>query len=474
MAKILKKDFVKTGVFALIVSIVLLLAVFEIKKFQDEEELVEIKDRVVRVAPSTVNRIQVQGHTLIRDVEQGVWRTVSPINDYLNFRAVEDWLAKALSFDGRNLSDGDEKVRWVDFGFLENSPKIIYFSKKDAYAVSISEKTAFDGSVYLKFQKNKETPLLLSSNPEWSSTFAKKVQELRSLKVFDWTVSDSSSEARVLKVSQKNKEVLSLFKEGEAWKSARKEKWTISKVKVEAFLSDLKQYLHKGFADSKMRLEKSLVTVYVGDQKKNGFSVNIYKKKKKVYAVVSFRPEHVLKLDDEALDDFAPEAIEFREFTDLVKGFEVEGVVALKIRKNNENKVFRMKEGLWTKTDGKKIPAGFEFNSSKVSKVLETFKSVQYKRYVKEKDVLFKSAKKKLYFYKDQKTIDMTYSVGQAYPCSTSSKKIDKCLLVATNKVQGYYGVALKDEVNSIFKFGFVKKIEKEKDDLKTSKGGEQ
>jgi len=68
----------------------------------------------------------------------------------------------------------------------------------------------------------------------------------------------------------------------------------------------------------------------------------------------------------------------------------------------------------------------------------------------------------------------MTYSVGQSYPCDQSSRKIDKCLLVATNKVQGYYGVALKDEVNTIFKYGFIQKITKETNDLKASKGGEK
>lgn len=477
----LNKDFIKTAVFALLVSLVLLFVVFEIKKFQGEEEIKEVKNRVLAVDPEAINKIIFKNYTVIRNRDAGLWRAVSPVTDYLNFRAVEDWMSKALSFDGRLLSDKDEVVRWTDFGFVEKSPKIIYAAGKDSYKLQLSKKTAFDGSSYIKYQKNNEPALLLSSDPEWKKIFTQEPEDFRSLKVFDWNVPEPGSQVKVLKIKKNNKEVLSIYKEDGVWKSETEPKWTLNSVKIESFLSDLRQYMHKGFADGKMRLESPKVSLFVSDKKNNGFSVNIYEQDKKTYAVVSYRPEHVLALDLEAMEDFAPSSIEFREFSDLIsfsdsKEFDVDKVKALKIRKSDENQVFRFKDNLWTKTDGKKVPAGFEFNGAKVFQLLEAFKKIQYKRYVKERDVVFKSAKRKLYFYKDQKNIELTYSVGQSYPCTPTSKGLNKCVLVATNKVQGYYGIALKNDVDDIFKYGFVQKIaqktvQKEQPETELKKG---
>jgi len=458
MFKMTNKDFLKTGFFALIVATVLLLVVFEIQKFKAEEDVREVKDRVLPIEPEAVNKVSFKSHVLIRDFDDGVWLLVDPVSDYLNFGAVEDWLAKTLSFDGRKLSDADENVRWADFGFSDSLPAIEIFEKKNKHSLVLSEKTAFDGSLYLKYQKNNESPVLVSSDPDWANTFKLSPKEFRSLKVFDWTVPQPSSQVKTVKIKKGSRDLLSLYKEKDLWKSSRHKLWSFDQVRVEAFLSDLQQYLHKGFAESQMRLGTPKLSLYIEDQNNKGFSVNIYSKDKKIYAVASYRPEHVLKLDKEAFDDFEEKEINFREFSDLIKDFKIENVQALKIRKDGENKVFRLRDGIWKKTDGKKIPKGFEFNGAKVFKLLEKFKAVQYKRYISEKDIIFKSAKKKLYFYKDQKNIEYTYTVGQGHPCSQRSKGAYKCVLVATNKVQGFYGVALRSDVQDLFKIGFIQK----------------
>lgn len=208
-----------------------------------------------------------------------------------------------------------------------------------------------------------------------------------------------------------------------------------------------------------MKLQNPQLMIFVEDQFKNGYSLSLYKKNKEVFGVSSYRPEHVFKMDKEAVEDFAPKAIEFRSFSDLSKGFDKESVKAVKLRQKDENKVFRFKSGIWTKTDGKKIPDGKEFNGARLFKFLKDFEKIQYKRYIPDRDVIFKSAKKKLYFYKNQKDIDFTMTVGQAYPCGLKSKS-SNCILVATNKVQGYYGVALKKEVKNLFNFKFLQKKE--------------
>jgi|GEM_PF-3312507 len=476
MKRLLGKDFLKTAFFALFVSVVLLFVVFEIKKFQGEEEVKEVKNRVLNLNFDHVNKIKVSGYIFIRDRDLKVWRAVSPVTDYLNFRAVEDWLAAALSFDGRRLSDKDEHVRWTDFGFLKNSPEITYYDNKNAYSLRLSNKNAFDGSSYIKYKKNNESGFLFSSDPEWARIFEKKPKDFRSLKVFDWTVPEPSSKVKVLKIKVKNKEKLSFYKESEIWKSEKDPKWTLNTVKIESFLNDLQQQTHKGFADSKMRLQNPEVSLFVSNQKKSGFSINIYEEDKKVYGVASYRPEHIFELDKKAVDEFSPNPIEFRESSDLIKDFDVDLVKAVKIRKDSDNQVFRFKDDLWVKTDGEKIAAGFEFNGAKVFSLLEDFKKIQYKRYVKDREVIFKSAKKKLYFYKDQKNIEYTYSVGQRYPCTIKSRGYMKCVLVATNKVQGYYGVALRQDVEKIFKYGFIQKIPKpepEKEKAKENKNEE-
>jgi hypothetical protein len=459
MKKIINKDFIKTGFFALFVSIFLLVVVFEIKKFKSEDDVKEVKDRVLNLDPDLINRISFKGFTLIRDRDAGVWRAVSPVTDYMNFKAVEGWLSKSLFYDGRKLSDVDEKVRWADFGFVKSSPEVTYYAKKNAHKLTLSGKTAFDGSAYIKYQKNKNPALLISSDPEWKDVFDKDPQEFRSLKLFDWTVPEPKSSVKVLKITKKNKVITSVLIEDEVWKSEKNPEWTLNSLKIKSFLSDLQQYVHEGFADERMRLKSPSVSLFVSDNKNNGYSINLYEQDKNVFGVVSYRPEHVLKVAKEAVDEFTPEAIEFREFSDLIKDYSVDNIKALKIRENSENKVFRFKDNLWTKTDGSKIPRGFEFNGAKVFSLLESFGKIGYKRYISEKEVIFKSAQKKLYFYQDQKNIDLTYSVGQSYSCSKKSKGANKCVLIATSKVQGYYGVALKEDVDKIFKYGFIQKI---------------
>ena len=85
MKKMMNKEFVKTGVFAFVVAVVLLFVVFEIKKFKAEEDVEEVKNRVLSVDPDLINRISYRGYTLIRDRDAEVWRSVSPVTDYMNF-----------------------------------------------------------------------------------------------------------------------------------------------------------------------------------------------------------------------------------------------------------------------------------------------------------------------------------------------------------------------------------------------------
>ena len=462
----MNKDFIKTGFFALFVSIVLLVAVFELKKFKGEEDVKEIKDRVVKVDPAKVNKIESAGFVLIRDRTKSTWRSILPLNDYMNFHGVEDWLSKALSFDGRLLSDPEEQVNWADFGINEESKKVTYYFEREQVDVSLSTKEAFDGSVYLKVKKN-EGVFLYSSSAEWKKIFSKSPETFRSLKLFDWTVAEAPSLIKSLKIKNKNKEILSLVKsgseEGEVWSSLKHPKWSIDSVKVDSFLSDVQSYLHKGFADGKMVLSSPRVNLYVEDQNKNPFSLNLYTKDKKNYAVSSYRPEHVLKIDKESFDDLAPFEIEFRALSDLIKDFDPERVKAAKIRIGDDNQVFRLKGDKWAKTDGEKIPKGYEFNEERLSQLFEGFKSINLKRYVPEKDVIFKSAKRKLYFYRDQKNIEWTLSMGQNILCKNQVKASNKCVLIATNKVQGYYGVALKSDVLKLFKIKFLTKAPKVK-----------
>ena len=456
----MNKDFIKTGVFAFFVSIVLLAAVFELKKFKEEEDTKEVKDRVVKVDDSDqVLKVEMGSFVFLKDPLKSTWRSVKPVADYMNFNDLEDWVSKALSFDGRLLSDEGEEINWVDFGLNESSKKIIYFEKSRKTEVSLSDKAAFDGSVYLKVTKDNKD-FLYSSSTEWKEVFKKDPISFRSLKLFDWTVPEAKALPKILKVKTGSKEKLSLLKtggqDGEVWKSLKHPKWTIDSAKVDSFLSDVRGYLHKGFADGQMVLSSPKVSLYIEDQTKNPFSLNLYIKDKKNYAVASYRPEHVLKVDQEAFEDLSPSEIEFRSLSDFIKDFDVDSVKALKVRLKDENKVFRLKNEIWTKTDGKKTPKGYEFNGAKVFKFLEQFKALDFKRYVLEKDVIFKSAKKKLYFYKNQKDVELTFSVGQKFPCQKNVKSKKTCVLIATNKVQGYYSVVLKSEIDKLFKYRFL------------------
>ncbi|MGH1469164.1 MAG: hypothetical protein ACRBBP_09835 [Bdellovibrionales bacterium] len=444
---LMKKDFLKTGIFALVVSVVVVFAILEVKKFQGEEEAKEAENRVVDFGSIEIKRLKFNEYILERDGKKFTWKLVSPYTDYLNYRVVEEWVSKGLSQEGRNLSDGGESLTWSEFSLDNDLNKLVYITDEGKEAsVQLSEKEAFDGSVYLRVIF-KDTDMLYSSSKEWKEVFSKKVEELRSLQLFNWEVPSPSSLPKRISFYKKGRKYLSLDKE-ETWTSPEFKAWTFDNAKVDSFVNELKTYLHDGFTDGRAQLKDKVATVVLNTDTSEEYSLNFYKDGS---AVSSYRPEHKMKVDKNALASLVVEPLDLRSFDDVDGGMPDGDFDALKIKIKDKSQRYAFKDNIWVLGKGEKERASF--NGAQVFVFLNKLKEINYKRFVSEKGIVFKSAKKRIYLSKDGKEV-LRYSVGPDFQCEATSKR-KRCVLIATNVLKKAYVVALKSEINKIFRFKF-------------------
>lgn len=452
----MKKDFIKTSIFAFIVSIVVVFAVLEIKKFQGEEDVKEIENRVVAIGSDEVSKIKYKDYILERDGKKFTWKITSPYTDYLNYRVTEDWVSKGLSQEGRNLSDGGEKLNWQEFSLDHSDGKMIYTTVGgDTATVQLSKKEAFDGSTYLRVMSSKKGEQLYSSTAEWKEVFTQKIEKLRSLQLFNWETPSPSAMPKKISFYRKGKKYLSLEKSGK-WKSAEHETWTFDDAKVDSYLSELKTYLHEGFVSDKtskkvkerVKLKNKLATIVLNTDTNEDYSLGFYRGQ---YAIASYRPEHILKVDNVALSGLMVSPLDLRSFDDVDANFPNGEYTGVKIKIRDKYQKFNLKDSIWV-LDAKEAKKK-TFNGARVFIFLDQIKKLNYRRYISDRGVVFKSAKKRIYLLKEGKEV-IRYSVGQNFPCEVKSSRAN-CVLIATNAVKKAYMVVLRKEVNELFKFSF-------------------
>ncbi len=449
--RILKKDFIKTAIFSVIVSFFTVLAVLELKKFQKEEETKEAKSRVVQFGSNEIKQVKFKNYFLEKDNKKPIWKMVSPYTDYLNYRVTEEWILKGLSQKGRNLSDGEEPLNWADFSLDNELNKIVYITNLgEETLVQLSEKEAFDGSAYLKV-KFKGMEKLYSSSSEWKEVFSKKVEKLRSLQLFNWEVAYPLSLLKKISFYKRGKVYFSLIKK-DVWTSSELKDWSFDEAKVDSYINELKTYLHEGFSEKKVSLKDKTSSIVINIDREGEFSLNFYKKN---YAISSYRPEHTLNVDKGAESTLMVNPLDLRSFKDVDGDVPNGDIDKLNIRVGKQSQTFQFKDNIWVL--GRDEKKQDNFNGARVFVFLNKLKEINYKRFVSDKNFFFKSANKKIYLMKNGKNL-VKYSVGQNVKCEKESK-LKQCVLIATNQFQKAYVIALKQEVNEIFKFKFYDEV---------------
>ncbi len=449
--RILKKDFIKTVVFAIIVSFIAVLTVLEIKKFQKEEETKKNQSRVVQFGSNQIKQVKFKNYILERDKKKFIWKIVSPYTDYLNYRVTEEWVSKGLSQEGRNLSDGEKPLNWAQFSLDKELNKIVYITDSgEKTLVQLSEKEAFDGSTYLRVGF-KETEKLYSSSNEWKDVFSKKIESLRSLQLFNWEVPYPLSLPKKISFYKKGKMYLSLIKE-DIWRSNDFKSWNFDEAKVNSYIQELKTYLHEGFSEKKVDLKDKISSLVINTDTGEELSLNFYKKG---YAVSSYRSEHTLSVDKTAKNALIVDPLDLRSFKDIDGNTPNGDIDQLTIRVGEKSKAFKFKDNIWVL--GKNEKQQDSFNGARVFMFLNKLKEINYKRFISDKKIIFKSAKKRIYLIKNKKNL-VRYSIGQSIKCKEESQ-LKQCVLISTNQLQKAYAIALEQEINDIFKFKFNEEV---------------
>lgn len=446
-----KKDAFKTIIFALLVSIAVAFSLLEIKKFQSEEENREVANKLVPYGSVEIKKVEFQGAVLERDGQKFTWKMTSPITDYLNYNAVEKWVSKALSKEGRNLSEGGESLNWSEFHLDGDDNFIKYVTIDDkSTSVKLSDKEAFDGSSYLRvFSKDSEGKLF-SSEKEWREVFSQKANDFRSVQLFNWEVPSPGSVLSKISFYKKGAKSFTLQKTKEdKWSSEQFKDWTFDDAKVTSYISELQTYLHDGFEDRSFKISDKTSTIVANTDKGEEFSLGFYKKG---YAVANYRPEHTVKVDKNAESVMIVDPLDLRSFIDVDGSTPNGDYDEVQVKNDKKIQKLYLKDRIWTIDD--KDPLKETFNGAKVFIFLDKLKNLNYKRYVSDKGIYLKGVKKRIFLIKDGKEL-VRYSIGQDFPCSVNDKKSKNCVLVATNKVQKTFMVALKSDVNSIFRFDF-------------------
>lgn len=205
----------------------------EIKKQSEKKKDLIFSDW----SASEVQEIQIQNPTKktihIIQKPNTLWYLESPLKDLANASAVLDWIQNVLAEKANILKMGDT-INWSEYGLIDNVRQVQLKSKSKNIELKISHYSAFDGSFFLK--KNKE---LLLGSTAWASLTEKPIAILRSYQVINRT-------NRPLSIRYKSKEFNATFKweqHGWQWSESTplEKKFSISEPELEAYWSELSE-----------------------------------------------------------------------------------------------------------------------------------------------------------------------------------------------------------------------------------------
>lgn len=474
----IKKDLIKTVIFSIVVSAIVLTAFFELKEFKEEDDIKEVKDRVLRLNTEDVSTVKLspEGIALTKSGEN--WKLTSPVDDVVPSEIVDKWISSLLALDGRILgSEKDSDLVWSDFGFLTQSRKILFTTKKgEESLVIISDKEAFDGSTYLKVRRGRaEDDLLITSDTLWKSETLKKPYDFRSKKLFNWSELSSKGKPVLFKVAnQAEKEYyeLNLKKEetseggGEkVWRARRRKKWGIDKEALEAYFNELKSEDIIAFAEpDKFKKGKSQLKFDVTLSSGEKISLEILKEGYTTFAKVSYRPDVVFKISGKTVKSLYKPLLELKSKKDFYF-YDLAKVESFLYKKGEDSYRVKNENDVWVLKNKSVTPKNKEFNGAMAFEMFKNLKNLGGVRYVKS-NTLFYTSKKRINLYNSKNNLYFQLEIGQKFPTKFGSRTTDGYL--ARSNTSSELLVIEKKKVDDLFKINFFqKKIVDKKTTLK-------
>ena len=433
----MRKDLKKTGLFALVVFLFLTFVIFEINNFKEEESVKETKNRVVKI--ESVNRVETDGF-VFEKIGFNWKATEGEFTDFLGNALVEDWLSKALTQDGRALSEKDEEVSWDKFGFTEDSRTIVLRSDDRSVKITLSDMKSFDGGSYLKVLEDKKT--LYSSGAEWFEFFDKNLNSLRDENAFNWDRLEKKGHLSSLTIANSLK---LLFKDNK-WFSESHQGWSFDKI--EGFVEDVKKHKILEFLDEKPKALKYgdlSIKTDQGDE----YILTVYKKGQDFFAENSFRPNVFFSLDKENIDTFFPKAYHLRSFSDVLS-FNQDEVKSISYKALKSFSFSKKDSGEWrldSPSEGK------VFNGASILKLFSLMKNINPERYFGKKPPRSKASLSVLRKNKEGK--QQSFKIyKKEHSCVEGEDKKDCYMLVVNEQTLA----VKKANVKELFDLKFFKK----------------
>jgi len=450
----MRKDLKKTGIFALIVFAFLAFVIFEINKFQKEEEVKETKDRVVKIASSKINKVEI-GNFVFEKIGFN-WKALEgDFSDYISKDSFENWLSEAVGTDGRVLSEPDEEVSWVKFGFGEDSKTLVLSSEKKKVKITLSNRTAFDGGAYLKVQEDKKNPILYASDETWLKFFDNDFDKLRVQEAFNWTVQDVNSSAVSFESKKESQsKTLKLSFKDTKWTSGNSDhkKWSFDTAKVASLLEDIRKFRVKEFLKEKVSGFVKYGEFSVKTDKNNKYTLKIIKKKDVFFGESSFRPGVYFSLGKNNINTFFPDAYDLRSFDDALS-FNQDEVQSISYKKSSKTLNFSKKDdGEWRFVG--KLEEGKVFNSASVIKLFSLMKNIKIERYFVRKPYLSEQPSLSLIRKNKEGEYVGFRLYKKEYSCVEGEEKKDCYVLVSNGKTLAFK----KEESKAFFEIDFFNK----------------
>lgn len=462
------KDLKKTGLFSLLVGLVLIFVIFEIKKFKEEEDVKEIKEKVVKLEAGKIIEI-IFGEYQFEKKFTG-WRSIkAPLIDTLDADKVTDFINEVLKLNGRVLSDPGETVNWPEFGFVKSSKSLVFSSKSKKTTVILSNNKSFDGSSYLKVSGQKNSEVLVSSGPEWFDIFNQNALNLRDPKVFNWPVTKSikdKSPGIQITFSKRDKSYTLNLDKTWSTKESKYKKWIFDDAKINSLLEDIKNFRAKSFLDELPRnnVEYGEVLVVVSPDKR--YSLKVYKHLKTYYASNSSRPNIYFDLGSDNIDTFFPDIRDLRSLSGILS-FNQDNIQSFLFKYKGKDENFeKLKDGEWIssglKNDGDKEVK--RVNGGAVSKLFSLMSNSKVERVLEKPNTLPKPV-----LIVSYKTLDQKRENFEIYSTDLSCVRVEtsgakkECYILYS---KGSYYAFKKELSKEIFKLKFFSKVENIKKDI--------
>ncbi len=239
------RSFRLTGLFALVVLLVVGFAVYDYRSQRQKEGQQQELRRITSVMPEQVESLEIDrsGDSLVLQRDEGQWRSLSPLEDLLDDFAVETLLRNLLEQEVEDLTaqaqeavEGVEDLDWSRYGMEEPLARFrlkVRGVGPEELLWTVGSIKAYDGRYYLRRGED-----LLLGDEAWSGLIETTLGGLRDRRL--WRQSPPINQVRIFRqgelVAHLNRDPQS-----QAWSFAEVKGYRMDPGAVESWLHQLRQ-----------------------------------------------------------------------------------------------------------------------------------------------------------------------------------------------------------------------------------------